>query len=149
MRFAMVPSLKATPWRCDVGRMKIRGCLGCEYCHGTGAGACVQKDDFDKILPAYKECDMIVFASPLYYLGITSKLQAAVERIYCIGKPVKATKAALLLTSAAGAYDGPIAQYKNYLSFAGLEDAGILTATGDENKSEAKMAEAKAFAASL
>ena len=132
-----------------VGKMRIGGCIGCEYCHNKGNGNCVLKDDFQKVLPAYKECDMIVFASPLYYLGITSKLQAAIERIYCIGKPPKATKAALLLTSAAGAYEGPIAQYKNYAEFAGLEDMGIFTATGDENKSEAKLAELKAFGESL
>ena len=48
-----------------VGRMKIAGCLGCEYCHTKGDGVCIQKDDLEKIMPAYKEADVIVFASPI------------------------------------------------------------------------------------
>ena len=53
-----------------VGKMKINGCLACEFCHGKGAGTCVQKDDMEKVMPAYKEADMVVFASPIYYYMI-------------------------------------------------------------------------------
>ena len=100
-----------------VGKMKIAGCLGCEYCHGKGEGKCVQKDDMEKVLPAYLDSDMIVFASPLYYATLTAQLEAAIQRVYCIGKPAKATKAALLLSSASGAYDAAIARYKAYTGF--------------------------------
>jgi hypothetical protein len=41
-----------------VGKMKIAGCLGCEYCHTKGEGKCIQKDDMDKVMPAYLESDM-------------------------------------------------------------------------------------------
>ena len=132
-----------------VGRMKINGCLACEYCHGKGEGKCIQKDDMEKVIPAYQESDMIVFASPLYYATLTSQLEAAIQRVYCIGKPAKATKAALLLSSASGAYDTAIARYKAYTGFTGMEDMGICTATGEENKSEARLAEIKAFASKL
>ena len=132
-----------------VGKMKIAGCLGCEYCHGKGEGKCIQKDDMEKVLPAYLDSDMIVFASPLYYATMTAQLEAAIQRVYCIGKPAKATKAALLLSSASGAYDAAIARYKAYTGFTGIEDMGVCTATGEENKSEAKLAEIRAFAKSL
>ena len=46
----------------QVGRMKIAGCMACEYCHTTGEGQCVQKDDWQKVQPAFEDCDMIVFA---------------------------------------------------------------------------------------
>ena len=82
-----------------VGRMKIAGCLGCEYCHTKGEGQCVQKDDMEKVIPAYKESDMLVFASPIYYFNMTAQMCAAIQRVYCIGKPVKAKKAALLLSA--------------------------------------------------
>ena len=49
-----------------VGKMKIGGCLGCEYCHGKGEGQCVQKDDMGQVIDAYKWADMLVFASPIY-----------------------------------------------------------------------------------
>ncbi len=133
-----------------VGRMKIAGCLGCEYCHTKGEGNCVQKDDLEKILPAYKEADMIVFASPIYYFTMTAQMEAAIQRVYCIGKPIKAKKAALLLSSGSdGVYDATIAQFKGYMGYAGIEAAGTITAHGDENKSEAKLGEVREFAKGL
>ncbi|MBR5115381.1 MAG: flavodoxin family protein [Oscillospiraceae bacterium] len=133
-----------------VGRMKIAGCLGCEYCHTKGEGSCVQKDDLEKILPAYREADMIVFASPIYYFTMTAQMEAAIQRVYCIGKPLKAKKAALLLSSGApGVYEGAIAQFKAYTGYTKIENAGVITANGAENKSEAKLAEIRAFAAAL
>ncbi len=133
-----------------VGRMKIAGCLGCEYCHGKGEGKCIQKDDMEKVMPAYLNSDMVVFASPIYYFDMTAQLAAAIQRVYCIGKPAKATKAALLLSSASpNPFDGAIASYKGICAFTGIENAGIFTAAGDENKSEAKLAEIRDFAKTL
>ena len=132
-----------------VGKMKINGCLACEYCHTKGEGKCIQKDDLEKIMPAYLESDMVVFASPIYYFAPTAQLEAAWQRVYCIGKPAKATKAALLLSSGSGAYDAAIAQYKAFTGYVGIQDMGVCTATGDENKSEAKLAEIEAFAKTL
>lgn len=134
----------------QVGTMKIAGCLACGYCHGAGNGTCIQKDDLQKIMPAYKEADMIVFASPIYYFTMTAQMEAAIQRVFCIGKPAKAKKAALLLTSGSpGVYDGAIAQYKAYTAYTGIEDAGIITSHGEENKSKAKLNEIREFARAL
>ena len=134
----------------QVGRLKIGGCLGCEYCHGKGEGKCIQKDDMEKVMPAYKDCDMIVFASPIYYFDVTAQLSAAIQRVYAIGKPTKAAKAALLLSSASpNPFEGAIATYKTMIGYMGLEDAGIITAAGDENGSEAKLSEIRDFAKAL
>ena len=134
----------------QVGKMKINGCLACEYCHGKGAGQCVQKDDMEKVMPAYKDCDMIVFASPIYYFDMTAQLSAAIQRVYAIGMPTKATKAALLLSSASpNPFEGAIATYKTMIGYMGLEDAGIITAAGEENGSEAKLKEICDFAKAL
>ena len=134
----------------QVGRMKIAGCMACEYCHTTGEGQCVQKDDWQKVQPAFEDCDMIVFATPIYYFTMTAQMEAAIQREYCIGKPPKATKAAMLLSSGSpGVYDGAIAQFKGFNAFTGIEDVGVITAFGDENRSEAKMAEIREFAKNL
>ena len=134
----------------QVGKMKINGCLACEYCHGKGAGQCIQKDDMEKVMPAYKDCDMIVFASPIYYFDMTAQLSAAIQRVYAIGKPTKATKAALLLSSASpNPFEGAIATYKSMIGYMGLEDAGVITAAGDENGSEAKLNAIRDFARAL
>ncbi len=133
-----------------VGKMKIAGCLGCEYCHTKGEGKCIQQDDMAKVIPAYLESDMIVFATPIYYFDMTAQLSAAIQRVYCIGKPAKATKAAMLISSGSpGTGEGAIASYKNMLAFMGIEDAGVCALAGEECKSEEKLAEICAFAKSL
>ena len=124
--------------------------MGCEYCHTKGEGKCIQKDDMDKVMPAYLDADMIVYASPVYYFDVTAQLSAAMQRVYAIGKPPKATKAALLISS--GSPDtgaGAITTYQNMIGYMGIENAGIFTAAGDENKSEAKMNEIREFAKAL
>ena len=59
--------------------MKINGCLGCEYCHTKGEGKCIQNDDLAKIMPAYLESDMIVYATPIYYFDMSAQLAAAIR----------------------------------------------------------------------
>lgn len=133
-----------------VGRMKIAGCLACEYCHGKGEGKCIQQDDMAKLIPAYLDSDMVVYASPIYYFDMTAQLSAAIQRVYCIGKPQKAKKAALLLSSGSpNSGSGAIETYKNMVAFMGMEDTGICALSGDENKSEEKLAAIRDFAKSL
>ncbi len=133
-----------------VGKMNIAGCKACEYCHGKGEGACIQKDDMEQVIPAYKDADVVVFASPIYYFTMSAQIEAAIQRVYCIGKPPKAQKAALLLSSGSqGVYDGAIGQYKSMVGYMGLEDAGIVTAAGDENGTPEKLAEVRELASKL
>ena len=133
-----------------VGRMKISGCMGCEYCHTKGEGKCIQKDDMEKVIPAYADSDMIVYATPVYYFGATAQLQAAIQRVYCIGKPQKAKKAALLISSGSPTTgSGAVEMYRNMLRYMGIEDAGVFALAGEENKSEEKLAGIREFARNL
>lgn len=104
----------------------------------------------EKVIPAYMDSDMIVFASPVYYFDMTAQMSAAIQRVYCIGKPPKAAKAALLLSSGSpNTGEGAIVSYKNMLAFMGIEDAGVFALAGEENKAEDKMAEIREFAKGL
>ena len=122
----------------DVCRMNIKGCLACEYCHTKAFRQCVQKDDMQKIYPILDEAEMIVLASPIYYHGFSGQLQCTINRIYAQGYPKKLKKAMLFLSSGDhGVYDGAIFTYRNsFLEYLHLEDMGIFTAAGDENKSD-------------
>ena len=133
-----------------VGRMKIAGCLGCEYCHGKGEGKCIQNDDMTQVIAVYQEADLVVYASPIYYFGMTAQIMAAIQRMYCIGKPPKAKKAALLLSSASpGTTNGAVATYKDMIAYLGMEDADICMLAGDENKSEEKLSAIRELAKKL
>jgi multimeric flavodoxin WrbA len=122
----------------DVCRMNIGGCLACECCHTKAFRTCIQQDDMQKIYPVLDEADMIVLASPIYYHGLSGQLQCAINRIYAPGYPKKLKKAALLLSSGdMDVYDGAIFTYRNsFIEYLHLEDMGIFTAAGNQNKSE-------------
>ena len=130
---------------------KIAGCLACEYCHTKGEGKCVQKDDMQEIYPVLEEAEMIVLASPIYYHSLTGQLQCAINRIYALDKPKNLKKAALILSSGDdNAYDGAIYEYQNsFLNYLKLENMGIFTAFGKQNKSEEKLNALREFGKSL
>ena len=65
-------------------KTEVKGCLGCNACrYGK---PCVQRDDFNDLVPKIKSADLIVFASPLYFWTISSSLKAFIERFYCIAE---------------------------------------------------------------
>ena len=122
----------------EVCKKKIAGCLACEYCHTKGEGRCIQQDDMQEIYPVLEEAEMIVLASPIYYHSFTGQLQCAINRIYALDKPKNLKKAALLLSSGSNhVYCGAFYEYQSsFLNYLHLEDMGIFTAYGKENKSE-------------
>ena len=127
----------------DVCKKKIAGCLACEYCHTKGDGKCVQQDDMQEVYPPLEEAEMIVLASPIYYHSFTGQLQCAINRIYALDKPKNLKKAALILSSGSNhVYCGAFYEYQqSFLNDLHLEDMGIFTAYGKENKSDEKLAE--------
>ena len=135
----------------DVCRMNIRGCRACEYCHTKSLRTCVQQDDMQKVYPVLDDADMIILASPIYYHGFSGQLQCAINRIYAQGYPKKLRKAALLLSSGdKDVYDGAVFAYQNsFIEYLHLEDMGIFTAAGSENKSEELLTRLTAAGAAL
>ncbi len=66
--------------------MNINGCRGCFGGGKNPDSPCVQKDDMDKIYPLYKEADIIVLASPLYYWSISGQLKCAFDRLFAVAE---------------------------------------------------------------
>lgn len=100
-----------------------------------------------EIYPVLEEAEMIVLASPVYYHSFTGQLQCAINRIYALDKPKHLKKAALILSSGSdGVFGGAIYEYQNsFLDYLKLEDMGIYTAYGKQNKSEEKLNELRKF----
>ena len=122
----------------NVAKKKIAGCLACEYCHTKGEGACVQKDDMQELYPLIREAEVIVLASPIYYFTLNSQMQAAIHRCYSLMTPPKLKKMALLLSSySPGVYDAATTEFNYLLNFWKAENAGIVTAQNDEQKTDA------------
>ena len=122
---------------------EVKGCLGCNACrYGK---PCVQKDAFNDLVPKIKGADCLVFASPLYFWAISSRIKAFIERLYCIAEedpnpplgryekyPVK--DCALLMTAADNffwTFEQAVSYYRFALvNYIGFHDRGMLLAGG-------------------
>ncbi len=138
----------------DVCKMKIGGCLACEYCHTKGAGACIQKDDMQEVYKLLENAEMLVIASPIYYHGISGQLKCVIDRFYAAAYPVgpsRLIKAAMILSSGdPDMYEGALFSFKgDFLGYLGLENMGVFTAHGGENGSRKKLDELRNFGLSL
>ena len=121
----------------NVSRKKIAGCIACEYCHTKGNGACVQKDDMQELYPLMNEAEVIVLAAPIYYFTLCAQIQAPVQRMYCVNKPAKVKKMALLMSSySPNVYDGATAEFRDICNYWSVENMGAVTAKIDEQKTE-------------
>lgn len=72
--------------RFDLQKLKIAGCLGCMKGGKDPESPCVQKDDMDKIYPAYREADIVVIASPMYYWAFSGQLKTAFDRLFAVAE---------------------------------------------------------------
>lgn len=121
----------------------IKGCMGCNACrYGK---RCIQNDQFNELVPIVKEAHLLVFASPLYFWTLSSRMKALIERFYCIaeedlnppfGRYEKYPKKdCALLVTAADNYFWTFSQVTSYYQFTmvnymGFHDKGMLLAGG-------------------
>ena len=135
----------------NVAHKNIRGCMDCGYCRNKEKGICAQKDDMQEIYPAILSSDMIVFASPIYYFTLSAQLQAVIHRTYAIDIPKNVKKVALIMSSGSKfVYGAAITEYfQSIVEYWGVENAGIFTANGRQNKSVKKRKELYRFGKSL
>ena len=85
-----------------------------------------------------KKAEVLVLAAPIYYFTLNAQIQAPIQRMYCVNKPAKVKKMALLVSSySPGVYTGAISEYNDICNYWGVESTGIVTAKIDEQKTEA------------
>lgn len=80
----------------DCTRISVRPCIGCIACGYEGP--CIQKDDMENIKNEILSADMIVFATPLYYYGMSAQLKTVIDRFCSFNDSIqrKHMKSALL-----------------------------------------------------
>ena len=69
-----------------LSNMKLHGCLGCWHGGKDIEHPCVQRDDMEQIYPVYRQADVVVLASPLYYWFISGHLETAFDRLFAIAE---------------------------------------------------------------
>ena len=116
--------------------MEINACLGCDGCMKTHAG-CVQKDKgMAKIYEDLDWCDVIVFASPVYFGYLTAQTKIVIDRMWAwfnLPDHFGMKKKIVLISTARGTdYSMALDQYGIYSRYMGWEDLGHILGAGKE-----------------
>ena len=117
--------------------MSIHGCKGCFGGHSSKECPCVQHDDMDRIYPAIKEADVVVFASPLYYWTLSGQLRTAIDRLFALeegdGNLLRGNgRASALLMAAEGhGFDDVVQYYDHLLEHLNWKNLGHVLAGGN------------------
>lgn len=118
--------------RFDSAFKNVHPCIACNKCGMNGQ--CVFKDDFEFVKANIIDSDAVVFATPMYYFGISAQIKAVIDRFCAInGQISKPKKAALLMTYADTSEKEAqpiINHYEVLLNYLGWTDIGKIIAPG-------------------
>ena len=63
----------------------LKGCLACGKCkEKPDTVGCIQKDDIPEILEKMTKAELVIFASPLYFWGVSAQLKTVIDRTYSL-----------------------------------------------------------------
>ncbi len=98
--------------------MDIHSCKGCLHGGHNAQSPCVQKDGMEQIYSAFANCDVVVFASPVYFWTITGPLKTAADRLYaeleCLGYAKFVRESVLLMTADGSDYSQAVTWYRTF-----------------------------------
>lgn len=118
--------------RFDAALKNVHPCIACNKCGMNGP--CVFKDDFEFVREHLIPADMVAFATPMYYFGISSQLKAVIDRFYSINGQIHIPKKSVLLLTYANNSrrdESPmVTHYEVLLDYLGWKDAGRIIAPG-------------------
>ncbi len=117
----------------DVTKLNLHPCLGCVSCGYEGP--CVQKDDMQLIKSKLLRADMLVFATPLYYYGVTAQLKIVIDRFCFFNSSLtnKHLKSALLGVAwnySNWTFNALVEHYKMLVRYLDLENMGMILGYG-------------------
>lgn len=138
--------------------MNIHPCKGCLGGGRDPSHPCVQRDDMDLIYPVYREADIVVLATPLYYWSVTGQFKAAFDRLFAVAEcdpeykvPVK--QAALLMAAGSQEFEEVTFWYDHLMEHLGWQSIGKVLLGDvlypDDGKERPELREAEDLGASI
>ena len=119
--------------RVDVADAGIAPCTGCVACGYEGP--CVQSDGMDALRRSLLASDMVVFATPLYYYGMTAQLKTVVDR-FCsanfsiTSRRLKCALLAVAWNADSWTFDALVAHYDTLVRYLSMRDCGRVLGYG-------------------
>jgi multimeric flavodoxin WrbA len=130
-----------------VSKLKISPCLEIYACRKDGN--CAIKDDMQLLYKKLLEADHVIFASPMFFYGVTSQAKAMIDRCQALwvrkhvlgmGKEDKRERRGLFIsvgaTRGAKLFDGAVLTVKYFFEAIGVEYSGDLLVRGIDNKGQ-------------
>jgi multimeric flavodoxin WrbA len=128
--------------------LEINSCLNCGGC--DTAGVCSQKDEMQEIYEKLLTSDIILFASPIYFMGVSSWAKAMIDRCQALwvrkyrldqlpDKPRENRKGVFLAVSGMRkptVFDGARSTVKSFFATIHVTYIGDLVFTGIDAKSD-------------
>lgn len=120
-------------FRFDCAFKQVEPCRACNRCGMDGP--CIFNDDFQELRPKLIEADMVVFATPMYYFGISAQMKRVIDRFYAINGQIKGVpkKAAFLMTYADTSRkeaEPMLVHYHTLMEYLGWTSMGEVVASG-------------------
>jgi multimeric flavodoxin WrbA len=72
----------------DTTRIESRahGCTSCLGCQQSAEYRCIVRDEVSAVIARMPEQDLIVFATPVYFMGFSAQIKAVIDRMYSLLK---------------------------------------------------------------
>lgn len=120
-------------FRFDCAFKQVEPCRACNICGMNGP--CIFNDDFQELRPRLIEADMVVFATPMYYFGISAQMKRVIDRFYAINGQIRGVtkKAAFLMTYADTSKkeaEPMLVHYHMLMDYLGWTSVGEVVASG-------------------
>jgi multimeric flavodoxin WrbA len=130
-----------------VSKLKISPCLEIYACRKDGN--CAIKDDMQSLYKKLLEADHIIFASPIFFYGVTSQAKAIIDRCQALwvrrhvlgmGKEDKRERRGVFISVGATRgkklFDGAVLTVKYFFDAIGVKYSGDLLVRGIDNKGQ-------------
>jgi multimeric flavodoxin WrbA len=130
-----------------VSKLKISPCLEIYACRKDGN--CAIKDDMQLLYEKLLEADHVIFASPIFFYGITSQAKAIIDRCQALwvrrhvlgmGKEDKRVRRGAFISVGATRgkklFDGAVLTVKYFFDAIGVKYSGDLLVRGIDNKGQ-------------
>jgi len=126
-------------YRFNAGKAQIKGCIGCRHCF-LNNGECKQEDDMHQAYEHLRTCEVLVFASPIYFFDFSAQMKAFIDRLYCglsiyscSDKPFAIKSSALLLVQELldpSVAESAIKVYQQTIAYVSWHNRGIILVPG-------------------
>ena len=86
--FSRIKNLEVS--QIDTTSVSVAHCIACEYCKDHNR--CAVNDDTNAVISAVAEADILIFATPVYWWGISAQLKVIIDKFYSQQKRLGSSK---------------------------------------------------------